>query len=111
MEKTRRQAYHLEPPVGLLNDPNGLAWYNGSYYLYFQWNKYEKNHSYKEWGGFTSPDLVHWQFHGSALLPDQPYDQHGVYSGSALVIDSQLNLYYTGNRKDDGVRTAYQAGR
>ena len=108
MEKTRRQAYHLEPPVGLLNDPNGLAWYNGSYYLYFQWNKYEKNHSYKEWGGFTSPDLVHWQFHGSALLPDQPYDQHGVYSGSALVIDSQLNLYYTGNRKDGGVRTAYQ---
>lgn len=108
MEKTHRQAYHLEPPAGLLNDPNGLAWYKDRYYLYFQWNKFEKNHSYKEWGGFTSPDLVHWRFNGSALLPDQPYDQHGVYSGSALVIGGRLHLYYTGNRKDQGVRTSLQ---
>ena len=48
MAKTRRQGFHLEPPAGLLNDPNGLVWYRGSYYVYFQWNKFEKNHSYKD---------------------------------------------------------------
>ena len=82
MEKTRRQGFHLEPPAGLLNDPNGLVWYRGSYYVYFQWNKFEKNHSYKEWGSFASDDLIHWQFRGSALVPDQPYDQNGVYSAA-----------------------------
>lgn len=108
MEHNLRQCYHLEPPAGLLNDPNGLAWYGGEYRVYFQWNKFAKDHSYKEWGGFSSPDLLHWQFHGSALLPDQPYDQHGVYSGSACVIDGRLCLYYTGNYKADGLRVSRQ---
>lgn len=102
------QLYHLEPPAGLLNDPNGLAFFDGAYYVFFQWNKFEKNHSYKEWGSFTSSDLLHWRFNGSALLPDQPYDQHGVYSGSAFVKDNALYLCYTGNHKEDGRRTSRQ---
>ena len=108
MRKTLRQRFHLEPPAGLLNDPNGLAWYRGVYHVYFQWNKFEKNHSYKEWGSFASDDLVHWQFQGSALVPDQPYDQNGVYSGSALEIDGKLCLYYTGNVKHQGLRNSRQ---
>ena len=97
-----------EPPAGLLNDPNGLVWYRGSYYVYFQWNKFEKNHSYKEWGSFSSEDLVHWQFRGSALVPDQTYDQNGVYSGSGMEIGGKLCLYYTGNHKENGCRTSRQ---
>lgn len=108
MAKTRRQGFHLEPPAGLLNDPNGLVWYRGSYYVYFQWNKFEKNHSYKEWGSFSSEDLVHWQFQGSALVPDQTYDQNGVYSGSGMEIGGKLCLYYTGNHKENGCRTSRQ---
>lgn len=53
--------------------------------MFFQWNRFEKNHSYKEWGHFTSKDLLHWNWEGSALLPDQFYEQNGVYSGSALI--------------------------
>lgn len=52
-----RQQYHLEPDCGLLNDPNGLAYFKGKYHVFFQWNRFAKNHSYKEWGLFTSPDL------------------------------------------------------
>ena len=48
-----RQKFHLEPDVGLLNDPNGLIQYKGIYYVFFQWNRFEKNHTYKEWGLFT----------------------------------------------------------
>lgn len=29
------------------------------------------------------------------LYPDEPFDCHGVYSGSALVEDGMLYLYYT----------------
>ena len=50
----KRQKYHLEPDRGLLNDPNGLVFYKDMYHVFFQWNRFEKNHSYKEWGHFTS---------------------------------------------------------
>lgn len=104
----KRQKYHLEPDRGLLNDPNGLVFYNGLYHVFFQWNRFEKNHSYKEWGHFTSKDLVWWNWEGSALVPDQPYEQNGVYSGSALEINGQLCLFYTGNDKSGGVRKSSQ---
>ena len=98
----KRQKYHLEPDRGLLNDPNGLVFYKDMYHVFFQWNRFEKNHSYKEWGHFTSKDLLHWNWEGSALLPDQFYEQNGVYSGSALIKDGQLRLFYTGNNKSGG---------
>lgn len=104
----KKQSWHIEPPWGLLNDPNGLIWYKGNYYTFFQWNRFAKDHSSKAWGFATSPDLVHWQFKGSAMLPDQPYDAQGVYSGSALELDGRLNLYYTGNVKQEGRRISRQ---
>lgn len=103
-----RQQYHLEPDKGLLNDPNGLVCFNGKYHIFFQWNRFEKNHSYKEWGLFTSKDLINWQFEGSAIIPDQEYDIDGVYSGSGYVIKDQLYLFYTGNNKKNGKRTSSQ---
>ena len=103
-----RQQYHLEADKGLLNDPNGLSWFNGKYYVFFQWNRFEKSHSYKEWGLFTSKDLLRWDFEGSAVVPDQEYDRDGVYSGSGYVINHQLYLFYTGNRKKDGKRKSSQ---
>ena len=98
----------MEPPWGLLNDPNGLIWYKGNYHAYFQWNRFAKDHSSKAWGWCVSPDLVHWRFRGSALLPDQPYDSQGVYSGSAMEVDGRLCLYYTGNVKQNGQRISSQ---
>lgn len=103
-----RQKYHLEPNRGLLNDPNGLAYFKGKYYVFFQWNRFAKDHGYKEWGLFRSSDLLNWTFEGSALLPDQIYDRDGVYSGSAYVIEDRLCLFYTGNTKPDGQRKVYQ---
>ena len=104
----RRQQYHLEPDRGLLNDPNGLTYFKGKYYVFFQWNRFSKDHSYKEWGFFTSKDMIRWNFEGSALLPDQCCDKDGTYSGSGYVINDRLYLFYTGNTKKQGVRKSYQ---
>lgn len=104
----KQQKYHLEPSTGLLNDPNGLVFYKGVYHVFFQWNRFKKDHSYKEWGHFTSKDFVHWKWERSALIPDQPYEKNGVYSGSALVKDGKLLLYYTGNAKNEGIRKSSQ---
>lgn len=30
-----RHKYHLMPPTGWLNDPNGLSYYGGNYHVFF----------------------------------------------------------------------------
>lgn len=108
MKQFVRQKFHLEPNIGLLNDPNGLVQYKGLYYVFFQWNRFEKNHTYKEWGLFTSKNLIDWNFKGSAIIPDQEYDLNGVYSGSSYVINDKLYIFYTGNRKYENRRKSSQ---
>ena len=29
--------YHISPPKGFLNDPNGLAQFQGIYHVFYQW--------------------------------------------------------------------------
>ncbi|WP_067725591.1 glycoside hydrolase family 32 protein [Oceanobacillus damuensis] len=104
-----RLHYHLMPQIGLLNDPNGFAYFNGCYHIFYQWNPFETKHGIKYWGHYISDDLVHWKEAPIALAPDQWYDKNGCYSGSAVVHDNKLYLFYTGNvMDDDGNRESYQ---
>lgn len=108
MKNIHKNNIHLEPPRGLLNDPNGLSYFRGKYHVFHQWNRFECNHSYKEWGLFTSENLIDWIHEGSAILPDSNKDRHGVYSGSAIVVHDKLRIFYTGNTKYGGIRKSYQ---
>ncbi len=104
-----RPVWHFAPLFGLLNDPNGLAHFNGEYHLFYQWNPKACAHGAKAWGHATSKDLFTWQHQPLALAPTQDYETHGCYSGSGLVVDDTLELFYTGNVKfAEGGRTAYQ---
>lgn len=48
------------------------------------------------WGHAVSDDLVHWEEKDIALFPDMPYeDDGGCFSGSAIVKDDRLYLFYT----------------
>lgn len=101
--------WHLAPVCGLLNDPNGFIHFDGRYHLFYQWNPLACDHSYKGWGHWSSPDLLHWRHEPIALLPDEEYDRNGCYSGSAVDNNGVLTLCYTGNVKfSDGSRTAWQ---
>lgn len=98
-----RQKLHLMPPVGWLNDPNGLCQFHGLFHAFYQYSPFNAEGGLKMWGHCTSPDMLVWHDEGVALYPDQPFDCHGVYSGSALIEDGKMYLYYTGNVKlEDG---------
>ena len=79
------------------------------YHMFYQWNPLGTNHKNKTWAHSVSSDLLHWERMKTALRPDTWYSKDGVYSGSAIVDDEKLYLFYTGNVKDaDGNRESYQ---
>lgn len=99
-----RQRFHLQPPTGWLNDPNGLCQTgDGVYHACYQYAPFAADGSgVRHWGHAVSRDLLHWQPQPCLLYPDQPYDIHGVYSGSALAEENGISFFYTGNVKYSG---------
>lgn len=110
-EKKYRLEHHLMPPAGWMNDPNGLCFYNGKYHVFFQYSPQDVNGGLKCWGHYESEDLIHWDYLGVPLIPDTPWDKDGVYSGSAFTDDGLLELFYTGNTKEDGTHDYILSGR
>lgn len=103
--------YHIRPSSGLLNDPNGFSYFNGQWHVFYQSFPFGAAHGLKSWMHLVSDDLVHWKDLGVAVLPDTKYDSHGAYSGSALAVDDELFLMYTGNHRDkDWIRHPFQLG-
>lgn len=116
-----RLQYHFEPQKGWINDPNGLVWFRGQYHIFYQYNPYDVVWGTMNWGHAVSTDLLHWQELPIALTPDQPYENGGgCYSGSAIVRDDRLYLFYTSVSKtaqtqsiaysDDGIHFEKYAG-
>lgn len=106
-----RMKYHLMAPVGWLNDPNGLCYFQGSYHVFFQYAPFYPENMLKCWGHYTSQDMIHFQYQGAPILPDQDFDRDGVYSGSAIGMGERLYLFYTGNVKEKGDYDYILSGR
>ncbi len=92
-----RHTYHLTPPSGWMNDPNGFCFFNGKYHLFYQHNPFAPKWGKMYWGHATSDDLVVWEHHEIALKPDTFWENFlGCFSGSAVEFKNELNLLYTG---------------
>ncbi|MBR6337934.1 MAG: glycoside hydrolase family 32 protein [Ruminococcus sp.] len=112
MKNNFRQALHLEPQSGWLNDPNGLSCFKGKYHVYFQYApESAEGKGDKCWGHFESPDFLSWRFTGTVLRPDCADDKDGVYSGCGFVKGDTLYLFYTGNVKEEGEHDYITSGR
>ena len=107
-----RQRFHIEPPDGWLNDPNGLSFYKGEYHVYFQYSPIAADgHPPRGWGHYHGADLMHMAYDKAVMMPDIPEDSHGVYSGSAIENNGVLHIFYTGNVKMEGDYDYVTAGR
>ena len=96
-----RLKFHLMPPEGWLNDPNGLCYFNGEYHLFYQYHPYNSHWGPMHWGHAVSKDLLHWKYLPAALAPDMEYDRDGCFSGSAITLDDGRHmLMYTGVGKE-----------
>lgn len=77
-----RPAYHHTPLYGWMNDPNGMFYKDGVWHLYYQWNPYGSKWQNMTWGHSSSRDLLHWEHHPAAIVPD---GLGSVFSGSSVV--------------------------
>ena len=101
--------FHLEMPFGLINDPNGLAFYDGEYHIFYQWNPLGTVHKNKCWGHTATRDFVNYRMPELAMHPTDEHDKDGCYSGCGFTENGSLNILYTCNAKDEnGVRTPAQ---
>ncbi len=110
---TWRQSIHLEPPTGWMNDPNGLCYANGKYHVFFQYTPEAADGTgLRRWGHYeSSDDGKSWEFTGTFLSPDIPEDRTGVFSGSAVVLDGVIHIFYTGNVELEGDYDYVTSGR
>ncbi|TDD27328.1 hypothetical protein E1218_10745 [Kribbella turkmenica] len=93
-----RPAFHIRPPRGYLNDPNGPIEVGDDVHLYFQSRPTLDLQMPVEWGHATSPDYVRWTLHRPAMAP-QPGgpDTDGCWSGNTVLDDNRVRAFYSGN--------------
>lgn len=92
-----RPGYHIRPPRGYLNDPNGPIEAGRDVHLYFQYRPTLDMAAPVEWGHATSSDYVRWTLHRPAMapLPDGP-DRDGCWSGNTVWDGDRIRAFYSG---------------
>ncbi|MBQ7832575.1 MAG: glycoside hydrolase family 32 protein [Lachnospiraceae bacterium] len=106
-----RLKFHLMPPKGWMNDPNGLCFYKGLYHVFFQYALSGPCAYERYWGHYTSSDMLNWKYEGIAVKSDCPWDENGAFSGCGFTEDGVMELFYTGNVEEEGEYDYIHAGR
>lgn len=111
---TKKPSFHYRHEKGWINDPNGLVYFNGYYHVFYQ---HAPDHEIPwqqpmHWGHARTNDFLNWEELPVALFPDKEYDKNGCYSGTAIVKDDVLYLFYAsiyrrGENKKQTVSIAY----
>ena len=95
-----RPRFHFCAPWGWMNDPNGTAFHDGWYHVFYQWNPdcYGSGDTWGDihWGHARSRDLLSWQHLPAALSPDPALGEQHCFSGClALRGDQPPLILYT----------------
>ena len=103
--------YHYRPSKGWVNDPNGLVYFKGFYHVFYQ---HAPDHEipWKQpmhWGHARTKDFLSWEELPIALYPDSDYDSNGCWSGTAIVKDEVLYLFYASVRGQEKIQTVSMA--
>ncbi len=102
-----RQKFHMMPPCGWMNDPNGLVKFHNQYHLFYQYYPYSSEWGPMHWGHFVSEDLIRYEDAPVALAPDAPMES-GCFSGGAIADGEQLKLFYTRHYTKDKFQSQTQ---
>lgn len=111
IDQKEKPVFHVTPPIGWMNDPNGFSVFQNKIHLFYQYHPYSDVWGPMHWGHYVSADFLKWQELPIALAPDQDFDAAGCFSGSAIETPDGHVLVYTGVQetvKEDGTKEAIQ---
>ena len=94
-----------------MNDPNGFCYFAGAYHVFFQYSPHDALGRTKYWGHYRSKNLTDWEYLGIAIRSDCPWDKDGAYSGCGFTEEGEMELFYTGNVKEEGEHDYIHSGR
>ena len=110
MDYLQKLICHFQTKKGWVNDPNGLVYFDGYYHIFYQYAPdYEV--PWKQpmhWGHARTKDFLHWEELPVALYPDHKYDSNGCWSGTAIVRDGVLYLFYASVYTPEGSKEFIQ---
>ena len=86
-----RPIYHYVNPEAMLNDPNGLCFWQGRWHLFYQ--AYPPEDTRQHWGHAVSDDLIHWRDLPYAIYPNP---ERCCFSGATLVEEDRVIAIYHG---------------
>ena len=92
----KRPLYHITPPCGWINDPNGVIKFKNQYHVFYQYHPFGLIWGPMHWGHVVSDDLLHWKELPIALTPGDEFDKDGCFSGSSIIYNDRLYIIYTG---------------
>ena len=94
-----RPAYHFVNPECMMNDPNGLCFWQGRWHLFYQAfppDEFPKDIVARRihWGHAVSDDLVHWRDLPYAISPGI---ENQCASGGTVAEENQVVAFYPGH--------------
>ena len=97
-----RLKFHMMPPVGWMNDPNGLVYHNGKYHIFYQANPFNSLPGTMYWGEFITNDLITYDDMGIAIAPN--IEHSSIFSGGAISDNGMVSAIYTVHYEHDGCK-------
>lgn len=111
VDEREKPLFHVTPPIGWMNDPNGFSLYQGKIHLFYQYHPYQTVWGPMHWGHCVSEDFIKWERLPVAMAPDKSFDAAGCFSGSAIETEDGHVLIYTGvmeQEREDGTKETRQ---
>lgn len=102
LAKEELPAFHVAPPIGWMNDPNGFSVYQDKVHLFYQYHPYSDVWGPMHWGHCVTKDFITWENVPVALAPENDFDAAGCFSGSGIETSQGHLLAYTGVMEEEG---------
>lgn len=98
-----RPGYHISAPMGWLNNPAGITYFQRQYHVFYQYHPYNVAWGHNQWGHAVSDNLIDWRHYPPAIIPRENYERHGCLTGTALVQNNYMTVFYTGTFTEGNV--------
>ena len=100
-----KPVFHLLPPAGWVNDPNGVAWHDGTLHVFYQHISDSAEWGWRmEWGHWSSAGGASFRHHPVVMRPTPGgHDACGCWSGCCVPAAADGShpavILYTGVRR------------